>query len=745
MPLFRKVDLILRKLYPAFFLTILFVGALTVVSLSAASALMTLSPTATIPVWGPDIKINPTEIPVPNRSVQRNFDMVANPANPQMLFTSYDNQRESTNRSAYAVSTDSGQTWNGGAFVDTWEGGHLPLGDTNVAANGQGVAYISSFAQSPNSNGYFVLSSTNGLNWSTPVPIVVTDNYSFHYKTQLSVDSSTTSPYSGRLYFFSQLSNNIPPFFQGVKLQYSANGGVSWSPEINVADPQWYYAAYGASAAVAKDGTAYLAYTNIENNSFLNGPYRLLIDRSTDGGVTWGTDRVITGAPMVHIGRPDFKGGRELVLVADDKCSIMRIFNHPFIAVSPADSDTVYAVWNDGRWDSVFTLCGDSGRHSDIAFSRSTDGGATWSAPVRLNDDTQGNGVDQFQPSIAVREDGLIGVTWLDRRYSTESQYFYDVAYTQSTDGGLTWSPNQRVTDVSNDPDPVVDYKGVDDLGYKNSLVFAGNYVVPTWIKTVLGTFNGDYYIDRGFIKAVTSSPTPVGTSTRTATRTATTQPAVTGTATVQATATTCTLQFSDVDGQNPFYQNIRCLSCRGIISGYADGTFRPNNNITRGQIAKMVSNAAGFTEPVGGQSFEDVAPGSTFYEWIERLSSRGVMGGYVCGGAGEPCVPPQNRPYFRAGLNATRGQLSKIVSNAAGYVEPHTGQFYADVTAGNPFYGEIMRLTTRGAMSGYPCGGVGEPCDTEQRPYFRWGNPVTRGQASKIVANTFYPGCQTP
>jgi hypothetical protein len=39
----------------------------------------------------------------------------------------------------------------------------------------------------------------------------------------------------------------------------------------------------------------------------------------------------------------------------------------------------------------------------------------------------------------------------------------------------------------------------------------------------------------------------------------------------------------------------------------------------------------------------------------------------------------------------------------------------------------------------------VGEPCDTEQRPYFRWGNPVTRGQASKIVANTFYPGCQTP
>jgi hypothetical protein len=716
----------LRKLHPALSLSILFVGALIFVSLGAAQALIA-TPSASIPVWGPDIKVNPTEIPVPNRSVQRNFDMAANPANPQMLFTSYDNQRESAIRSGYAVSTDTGQTWNGGAFTGMWGGDHLPLGDTNIAVNNQGVAYYSSFAQGVNSNGYFVLSSTNGLAWSTPVPIVVTDNYSFHFKTRLTVDNGSASPFNGRLYFFSQLSNNVPPFFQGVKLQYSNNGGTTWSPEINVTDPQYYYAAYGASAAIANNGTAYLAYTHIENNSFLNGPYRLLIDRSTDGGATWGADRVITGSPIVHIGRPDFKGGRELVLVADDKCSIMRIFNHPFISVSPTDPNTVYAVWNDGRWDSQFTLCGDSGKHSDIAFSRSTDGGTTWSIPRRLNDDVQGNGIDQFQPSIAVRADGLIGVTWLDRRYTTESQYFYDVAYTQSTDGGLTWSPNQRVSDVSNDPDPVVDYKGVDDLGYKNSLVFAGNYVIPTWIKTIIGTFNGDYLIDRGFIKAVTPSPT------------------VTRTATAVATATACTLQFSDVDEQNPFYANIRCLSCRGIIGGYADGTFRPGNNITRGQIAKMVSNAAGFAEPVSGQTFEDVEPGSTFYEWIERLSGRGVMGGYSCGGAGEPCVPPTSRPYFRAGNNATRGQLSKIVSNAAGYSEPHTAQFYADVTGDNPFYGEIMRLTTRGVMSGYPCGGEGEPCDAQNRPYFRWGNPVTRGQASKIVANTFYPNCQTP
>jgi hypothetical protein len=213
------------------------------------------------------------------------------------------------------------------------------------------------------------------------------------------------------------------------------------------------------------------------------------------------------------------------------------------------------------------------------------------------------------------------------------------------------------------------------------------------------------------------------------------------------ATATACTISFSDVPPNHTFYNEIRCLACRGIIGGYADGTFRPQNDITRGQIAKMVSNAAGFVEPPGAQIYEDVPVGSPFYDFIQRLTNRGHMGGYQCGLVNhEPCIPPDNRPYFRPNHSATRGQLSKIVSNAAGFSEPHTGLFYTDVTSDNPFYLEIMRLTTRGVMSGYPCGTVPhEPCDSENRPYFRWGNNVTRGQASKIVANTFFPGCETP
>lgn len=210
------------------------------------------------------------------------------------------------------------------------------------------------------------------------------------------------------------------------------------------------------------------------------------------------------------------------------------------------------------------------------------------------------------------------------------------------------------------------------------------------------------------------------------------------------ATPTNCAIQFSDVPSTHTFYQAVRCLACRGIVSGYADGTFRPNNQVTRGQLAKMVSNAAGFSEAVSGQTFQDVPPTNTFYEWIERLTTRGHMTGYACGGPGEPCVG--NRPYFRPFANATRGQTAKIVSNAAGFVEPPSGQTFEDVPTSNTFYEFIQRLASRAVMQGYTCGGAGEPCvQPENRPYFRPNNDVTRGQSAKIVANAFYPGCTSP
>jgi hypothetical protein len=241
-----------------------------------------------------------------------------------------------------------------------------------------------------------------------------------------------------------------------------------------------------------------------------------------------------------------------------------------------------------------------------------------------------------------------------------------------------------------------------------------------------------------------TGTSEPTGTGTAQPSSTSTTAPTNTSIPTVSPTVGACTIQFSDVDENNTFYASVRCLACRGIVSGYADGTFRPNNQVTRGQLAKMVSNSAGFTEDPNPQIFADVSPANTFYEWINRLTRRGYMSGYVCGGPGEPCI--NNMPYFRPFANATRGQTSKIVSNAAGFTENHTGQTFQDVPSTQTFYQEIERLATRNVMGGYPCGGPGEPCiGPENRPYFRPGNDVTRGQSAKITANTFFPACVTP
>ena len=206
------------------------------------------------------------------------------------------------------------------------------------------------------------------------------------------------------------------------------------------------------------------------------------------------------------------------------------------------------------------------------------------------------------------------------------------------------------------------------------------------------------------------------------------------------------------------FYPFIRCLACRGVISGYqcggpgepCDGNnnpyFRPNSPIIRGQIAKMVSNSAGFNENPSTQIYGDVPPASPFYSWINRLTLRGHMSGYTCGGPFEPC-DGANRPYFRPFANATRGQLSKIVSNAAGYNEviPPEQQTFEDVPPGSTFWLYIERLVLHGIIGGYPCGGVGEPCSPGNRPYFRPNNLLTRAQTAKIVANTFFPNCQTP
>jgi S-layer homology domain len=107
---------------------------------------------------------------------------------------------------------------------------------------------------------------------------------------------------------------------------------------------------------------------------------------------------------------------------------------------------------------------------------------------------------------------------------------------------------------------------------------------------------------------------------------------------------------FSDVSPASPFYATIETAYARGIIGGYADGTFRPGNDVTRAQLSKIITLATGWTllNPAQGH-FGDVPPGSTFYSVVETAYAHGIISGYSDGS-------------FRPGNPATRAQIAKIV-----------------------------------------------------------------------------------
>ena len=176
-----------------------------------------------------------------------------------------------------------------------------------------------------------------------------------------------------------------------------------------------------------------------------------------------------------------------------------------------------------------------------------------------------------------------------------------------------------------------------------------------------------------------------------------------------------CQISFSDVQPSDWFYDFVRCLYCRGAISGYADGTFRPYNTTTRGQMTKIV--IAGFGIPIntaGGPHFTDVPTTNPFYAFIETAFNNGIVSGYSDG-------------TFRWGNEVTRGQLSKIVVQAAiivnhwTLINPTTPTF-SDVPRTDPFYQFIETAYCHGIISGYSDG------------TFRPGNNATRAQISKIV-----------
>ena len=180
-----------------------------------------------------------------------------------------------------------------------------------------------------------------------------------------------------------------------------------------------------------------------------------------------------------------------------------------------------------------------------------------------------------------------------------------------------------------------------------------------------------------------------------------------------QGTVTPCPPDFIDVPQGNDFYAYIRYLACRGVVSGYADGTFRPQHPTTRAQACKIIVLAEGWHlyTPVS-PSFTDVSAGSPFFAYVETAYFNGIVNGYSNG-------------EFRPGNNVTRGQLTKMVVLAEGWslIRPPLPSF-DDVPTDHPFFPYVETAYNHAAISGY--------ADRTFRP----GNNATRGQVCKVVLN---------
>jgi len=170
-------------------------------------------------------------------------------------------------------------------------------------------------------------------------------------------------------------------------------------------------------------------------------------------------------------------------------------------------------------------------------------------------------------------------------------------------------------------------------------------------------------------------------------------------------------VMFRDVMTDSTYFEPIGFMVYNGYASGYADGTFRPNNPATRGQITKMVVIGSHWTilDPQT-PTFSDVPRGSTFYKYIETAVAHGIINGYADG-------------TFRPNANATPGQLTKIIVLARGWTltDPQTPTF-SDVPRSSTFYRYIETAVQHAIISGYHDG------------TFRPVNNATRGQISKIL-----------
>ncbi len=174
---------------------------------------------------------------------------------------------------------------------------------------------------------------------------------------------------------------------------------------------------------------------------------------------------------------------------------------------------------------------------------------------------------------------------------------------------------------------------------------------------------------------------------------------------------TKASTHFKDLNPNADYYQPVLELANRGYISGYQDGTFRPNQAITRGQAAKMLALALNLniTNP-RNPGFRDVPENHDFYHYIAALANEGIINGY-------------DDKTFRPNEPINRNQMAKILT--LGYkfqISSKQTHGFADVSESNANRYFIQTLYDLGITKG-----------TTGITYSPFGS-VTRGQLATFI-----------
>ncbi len=319
----------------------------------------------------------------------------------------------------YGYSTDGGATFTdaGGLGGTTWGG------DPTLAVDRSGQFYFGRFAPLADYSGVTVYKSADhGVNFQQSIrpyglggisdkPFVATD--------------STGGEFDGNVYltWTSAISNVLTIVFSR-----STDAGATFSTPIPVSPRSFPNNQY-AMPAVGPDGEIFVAWLAQDTD-------RIYETRSTDGGRSFEPELL-----AANVARP----GSRSICAQTSRSGLngnIRASNTPIIAVDSSESSSrgnVYIVYSadpDGPGPDM----------ADVFLVRSLDRGASWSEPVRLNDDTTTH--DQWLPFVTVASNGTVGVMWYDRR-SDEQNLLIDVYMSVSTDGGSSFGRNFRITDVA--------------------------------------------------------------------------------------------------------------------------------------------------------------------------------------------------------------------------------------------------------------------------------------------------------